>query len=173
MKGIKAAIICLTGFMVITFVPSMSSPSYAAKGEGFVCLLRHLRHCRQHRRRLLPIRIRARKVRELQGPRVRQASLKPIHRQALQAKTNQTGSAWGGTMRNIGLLAGGMFLGSMLSSLLDGKYGIYGRYFGCFVQCRTGNGRRIAGDEPLAKIQKSSFVFTQRQLPTGADMKKR
>lgn len=36
-----------------------------------------------------------------------------------QARTNtaQSSSRWGSAMRNIGLLAGGMFLGSMLSSL--------------------------------------------------------
>ena len=33
------------------------------------------------------------------------------------ARTNQSSSRWGSAMRNIGLLAGGMFLGSMLSSL--------------------------------------------------------
>lgn len=31
--------------------------------------------------------------------------------------TTQSSSRWGGIMRNVGLLAGGMFLGSMLSSL--------------------------------------------------------
>ncbi|WP_301859602.1 hypothetical protein [uncultured Megasphaera sp.] len=34
-----------------------------------------------------------------------------------QAGTAPSSSRWGGVMRNIGLLAGGMFLGSMLSSL--------------------------------------------------------
>lgn len=34
-----------------------------------------------------------------------------------QAQTNRSGSMFGGMMRNIGLFAGGMFLGSMLSSM--------------------------------------------------------
>ena len=52
-------------------------------------------------------------------------------------KTNQTnttanqqsGSRWGSALRNIGLFAGGMFLGSMLSSMF-GMGGLFGDIFG-------------------------------------------
>ncbi|SJZ98914.1 hypothetical protein [Megasphaera cerevisiae] len=117
MKGIKAAIICLTGFMVITFVPSMSSPSYAAKGGGVRMSAPASKALPTAPQKTSPNTNSSAKGTGTTGAQSQTGQPKTDTQAGTQAKTNQTGSAWGGTMRNIGLLAGGMFLGSMLSSL--------------------------------------------------------
>lgn len=52
-------------------------------------------------------------------------SAKDLNRNAPSAASTNTGSRWGNTLRNIGLFAGGMFLGSMLASMFG-----FGGFFG-------------------------------------------
>ncbi len=56
-------------------------------------------------------------------------SARDLNRTAPTSPQMNTGSRWGNTLRNIGLFAGGMFLGSMLASMF-GFGGLFGDILG-------------------------------------------
>ena len=58
---------------------------------------------------------------------------KDLQRNAPTSPTTSTGSRWGNTLRNIGLFAGGMFLGSMLASAFGFGGGIFGDILGALA----------------------------------------
>ena len=57
---------------------------------------------------------------------------KDLQKNAPASPTTNTGSRWGNTLRNIGLFAGGMFLGSMLASMF-GFGGLFGDILGALA----------------------------------------
>ena len=113
MKLKKIAVVCLAGLVIAAAAPVVSTPVFAARGGVRVSAPKALpsgskgtvRNNRTNRT-----------TNNQTNQQARQNAQQANARTNTQTRTNQS-SGWGSAMRNIGLLAGGMFLGSMLSSL--------------------------------------------------------
>ena len=100
MKVKKLIALGIAGLVIAASVPAVSAPSFAARGG-----------VRMSAPKALP----AAPKSSTRNSTVNNSKTTTQSNQ--QARTNQSSTGWGSAMRNIGLLAGGMFLGSMLSSL--------------------------------------------------------
>lgn len=109
----KIAVVCLAGLVIAAAAPVVSTPAFAARGG-----------VRMSAPKALPSGSKGtvrnnttnRATNNQTNQQTRQNAQQANARTNTQTRTNQS-SGWGSAMRNIGLLAGGMFLGSMLSSL--------------------------------------------------------
>lgn len=116
----KIAVVCLAGLLIAAAAPVVSMPAFAARGG-----------VRMSAPKALPAgskgTVRNNGAANNKTTNNQTANNQTASQQArqntqtntqanAQTRTNQS-SGWGSAMRNIGLLAGGMFLGSMLSSL--------------------------------------------------------
>lgn len=113
MKLKKIAVVCLAGLVIAAAAPVVSTPVFAARGGVRVSAPKALPSGSKGTVRNNTTN-RATNNQTNQQPR--QNAQQANARTNTQTRTNQS-SGWGSAMRNIGLLAGGMFLGSMLSSL--------------------------------------------------------
>lgn len=114
MKLKKIAVVCLAGLVIAAAAPVVSTPAFAARGGVRMSAPKALpsgskgtvRNNTTNRTT----------TNNQTNQQTRQNAQQANARTNTQTRTNQS-SGWGSAMRNIGLLAGGMFLGSMLSSL--------------------------------------------------------
>lgn len=114
MKLKKIAVVCLAGLVIAAAAPVVSTPAFAARGGVRMSAPKALpsgskgtvRNNTTNRTT----------TNNQTNQQARQNAQQANARTNTQTRTNQS-SGWGSAMRNIGLLAGGMFLGSMLSSL--------------------------------------------------------
>ena len=113
MKLKKIAVVCLAGLVIAAAAPVVSTPVFAARGGVRVSAPKALPSGSKG-----PVRNNTtnRTTNNQTNQQARQNAQQANARTNTQTRTNQS-SGWGSAMRNIGLLAGGMFLGSMLSSL--------------------------------------------------------
>lgn len=110
----KIAVVCLAGLVIAAAAPVVSTPAFAARGGVRMSAPKALpsgskgtvRNNTTNRTT----------TNNQTNQQTRQNAQQANARTNTQTRTNQS-SGWGSAMRNIGLLAGGMFLGSMLSSL--------------------------------------------------------
>ena len=113
MKLKKIAVVCLAGLVIAAAAPVVSTPVFAARGGVRVSAPKALPSGSKGTVRNNTTN---RTTNNQTNQQTRQNAQQANARTNTQTRTNQS-SAWGSAMRNIGLLAGGMFLGSMLSSL--------------------------------------------------------
>lgn len=113
MKLKKIAVVCLTGLVIAAAAPVVSTPVFAARGGVRVSAPKALPSGSKGTVRNNTTN---RTTNNQTNQQARQNAQQANARTNTQTRTNQS-SGWGSAMRNIGLLAGGMFLGSMLSSL--------------------------------------------------------
>ena len=111
MKLKKIAVVCLAGLVIAA--PVVSTPVFAARGGVRVSAPKALPSGSKGTVRNNTTN---RTTNNQTNQQTRQNAQQANARTNTQTRTNQS-SGWGSAMRNIGLLAGGMFLGSMLSSL--------------------------------------------------------
>ena len=113
MKLKKIAVVCLAGLVIAAAAPVVSTPAFAARGGVRMSAPKALPSGSKGTvRNNTTNRTTTNNQTNQQARQNTQANA----RANAQNRTNQS-SGWGSAMRNIGLLAGGMFLGSMLSSL--------------------------------------------------------
>ena len=112
MKLKKIAVLCLAGLVIAAAAPVVSTPVFAARGGVRVSAPKALPSGSKGTVRNNTTNRTTNNQTNQQARQNTQANA----RANAQTRTNQS-SGWGSAMRNIGLLAGGMFLGSMLSSL--------------------------------------------------------
>lgn len=112
MKLKKIAVVCLAGLVIAAAAPVVSTPVFAARGGVRVSAPKALPSGSKGTVRNNTTNRTTNNQTNQQARQNTQANA----RANAQNRTNQS-SGWGSAMRNIGLLAGGMFLGSMLSSL--------------------------------------------------------
>lgn len=113
MKLKKIAVLCLAGLVIAAAAPVVSTPVFAARGGVRVSAPKALPSGSKGTVRNNTTN---RTTNNQTNQQARQNAQQANARTNTQTRTNQS-SGWGSAMRNIGLLAGGMFLGSMLSSL--------------------------------------------------------
>lgn len=113
MKLKKFAVVCLAGLVIAAAAPVVSMPVFAARGGVRVSAPKALPSGSKGTVRNNTTN---RTTNNQTNQQTRQNAQQANARTNTQTRTNQS-SGWGSAMRNIGLLAGGMFLGSMLSSL--------------------------------------------------------
>lgn len=113
MKLKKIAVLCLAGLVIAAAAPVVSTPVFAARGGVRVSAPKALPSGSKGTVRNNTTN---RATNNQTNQQARQNAQQANARTNTQTRTNQS-SGWGSAMRNIGLLAGGMFLGSMLSSL--------------------------------------------------------
>lgn len=113
MKLKKIAVLCLAGLVIAAAAPVVSTPVFAARGGVRVSAPKALPSGSKGTVRNNTTN---RTTNNQTNQQPRQNAQQANARANAQTRTNQS-SGWGSAMRNIGLLAGGMFLGSMLSSL--------------------------------------------------------
>ncbi len=113
MKLKKIAVVCLAGLVIAAAAPVVSTPAFAARGGVRVSAPKALPSGSKGTVRNNTTN---RTTNNQTNQQTRQNAQQANARTNTQTRTNQS-SGWGSAMRNIGLLAGGMFLGSMLSSL--------------------------------------------------------
>lgn len=113
MKLKKIAVVCLAGLVIAAAAPVVSTPAFAARGGVRVSAPKALPSGSKGTVRNNTTN---RATNNQTNQQTRQNAQQANARTNTQTRTNQS-SGWGSAMRNIGLLAGGMFLGSMLSSL--------------------------------------------------------
>lgn len=113
MKLKKIAVVCLAGLVIAAAAPVVSTPVFAARGGVRVSAPKALPSGSKGTVRNNTTN---RTTNNQTNQQTRQNAQQANARTNAQNRTNQS-SGWGSAMRNIGLLAGGMFLGSMLSSL--------------------------------------------------------
>lgn len=113
MKLKKIAVLCLAGLVIAAAAPVVSTPVFAARGGVRVSAPKALPSGSKGTVRNNTTN---RATNNQTNQQTRQNAQQANARTNTQTRTNQS-SGWGSAMRNIGLLAGGMFLGSMLSSL--------------------------------------------------------
>ncbi|MBM6732757.1 hypothetical protein CJ260_01745 [Megasphaera sp. ASD88] len=113
MKLKKIAVVCLAGLVIAAAAPVVSTPVFAARGGVRVSAPKALPSGSKGTVRNNTTN---RATNNQTNQQTRQNAQQANARTNTQTRTNQS-SGWGSAMRNIGLLAGGMFLGSMLSSL--------------------------------------------------------
>lgn len=113
MKLKKIAVLCLAGLVIAAAAPVVSTPVFAARGGVRVSAPKALPSGSKGTVRNNTTN---RTTNNQTNQQPRQNAQQANARTNAQTRTNQS-SGWGSAMRNIGLLAGGMFLGSMLSSL--------------------------------------------------------
>ena len=113
MKLKKIAVVCLAGLVIAAAAPIVSTPVFAARGGVRVSAPKALPSGSKGTVRNNTTN---RTTNNQTNQQARQNAQQANARTNTQTRTNQS-SGWGSAMRNIGLLAGGMFLGSMLSSL--------------------------------------------------------
>ena len=113
MKLKKIAVVCLAGLVIAAAAPVVSTPVFAARGGVRVSAPKALPSGSKGTVRNNTTN---RATNNQTNQQARQNAQQANARTNTQTRTNQS-SGWGSAMRNIGLLAGGMFLGSMLSSL--------------------------------------------------------
>ncbi|WP_346681718.1 hypothetical protein [Megasphaera stantonii] len=113
MKLKKIAVLCLAGLVIAAAAPVVSTPAFAARGGVRVSAPKALPSGSKGTVRNNTTN---RATNNQTNQQTRQNAQQANARTNTQTRTNQS-SGWGSAMRNIGLLAGGMFLGSMLSSL--------------------------------------------------------
>lgn len=113
MKLKKIAVVCLAGLVIAAAAPVVSMPVFAARGGVRVSAPKALPSGSKGTVRNNTTN---RTTNNQTNQQTRQNAQQANARTNTQTRTNQS-SGWGSAMRNIGLLAGGMFLGSMLSSL--------------------------------------------------------
>lgn len=113
MKLKKFAVVCLAGLVIAAAAPVVSTPVFAARGGVRVSAPKALPSGSKGTVRNNTTN---RTTNNQTNQQTRQNAQQANARTNTQTRTNQS-SGWGSAMRNIGLLAGGMFLGSMLSSL--------------------------------------------------------
>ena len=113
MKLKKIAVVCLAGLVIAAAAPVVSTPAFAARGGVRVSAPKALPSGSKGTVRNNTTN---RTTNNQTNQQTRQNAQQANARTNAQNRTNQS-SGWGSAMRNIGLLAGGMFLGSMLSSL--------------------------------------------------------
>lgn len=116
MKGKTLSIIAGAALLFATAVPAASMPVWAAKG-GAVRMAAPKTAPPAAAPKSTPNGSGAGTQRTANPNQTQQARPNTNTTAQNAARTNQSSSRWGSAMRNIGLLAGGMFLGSMLSSL--------------------------------------------------------
>lgn len=116
MKGKTMSIIAGAALLFATAVPAASMPVWAAKG-GAVRMAAPKTAPPAAAPKSTPNGSGAGTQRTANPNQTQQARPNTNTTAQNAARTNQSSSRWGSAMRNIGLLAGGMFLGSMLSSL--------------------------------------------------------
>lgn len=109
----KIAVVCLAGLVIAAAAPVVSTPVFAARGGVRVSAPKALPSGSKGTVRNNTTN---RTTNNQTNQQARQNAQQANARTNTQTRTNQS-SGWGSAMRNIGLLAGGMFLGSMLSSL--------------------------------------------------------
>ena len=109
----KIAVVCLAGLVIAAAAPVVSTPAFAARGGVRVSAPKALPSGSKGTVRNNTTN---RTTNNQTNQQARQNAQQANARTNTQTRTNQS-SGWGSAMRNIGLLAGGMFLGSMLSSL--------------------------------------------------------
>ncbi|MCU6715103.1 hypothetical protein OCV58_09325 [Megasphaera butyrica] len=109
----KIAVVCLAGLVIAAAAPVVSTPAFAARGGVRVSAPKALPSGSKGTVRNNTTN---RATNNQTNQQTRQNAQQANARANAQTRTNQS-SGWGSAMRNIGLLAGGMFLGSMLSSL--------------------------------------------------------
>lgn len=109
----KIAVVCLAGLVIAAAAPVVSTPAFAARGGVRVSAPKALPSGSKGTVRNNTTN---RATNNQTNQQTRQNAQQANARSNAQTRTNQS-SGWGSAMRNIGLLAGGMFLGSMLSSL--------------------------------------------------------
>ena len=121
MKLKKFAVVCLAGLVIAAAAPVVSTPVFAARGGVRVSAPKALPSGSKGTVRNNTTN---RTTNNQTNQQTRQNAQQANARTNTQTRTNQS-SGWGSAMRNIGLLAGGMFLGSMLSSLFGwGNMGV-------------------------------------------------
>jgi uncharacterized membrane protein len=113
MKLKKIAVVCLAGLVIAAAAPVVSTPVFAARGGVRVSAPKALPSGSKGTVRNNTTN---RATNNQTNQQTRQNAQQANARTNTQTRTNQS-SGWSSAMRNIGLLAGGMFLGSMLSSL--------------------------------------------------------
>ena len=113
MKLKKIAVVCLAGLVIAAAAPVVSTPVFAARGGVHMSAPKALPSGSKGTVRNNTTN---RTTNNQTNQQARQNAQQANARTNTQTRTNQS-SGWGSAMRNIGLLAGGMFLGSMLSSL--------------------------------------------------------
>lgn len=113
MKLKKIAVLCLAGLVIAAAAPVVSTPVFAARGGVRVSAPKALPSGSKGTVRNNTTN---RATNNQTNQQARQNAQQANARTNTQTRTNQS-SGWGSAMRNIGLLAGGMFLGSMLSGL--------------------------------------------------------
>ena len=113
MKLKKIAVVCLAGLVIAAAAPVVSTPVFAARSGVRVSAPKALPSGSKGTVRNNTTN---RATNNQTNQQTRQNAQQANARTNTQTRTNQS-SGWGSAMRNIGLLAGGMFLGSMLSSL--------------------------------------------------------
>lgn len=116
MKGKTLSIIAGAALLFATAVPAASMPVWAAKG-GAVRMAAPKTAPPAAAPKSTPNGSGAGTQRTANPNQTQQARPNTNTTAQNAARTNQSSSRWGSAMRSIGLLAGGMFLGSMLSSL--------------------------------------------------------
>lgn len=116
MKGKTLSIIAGAALLFATVVPAASMPVWAAKG-GAVRMAAPKTAPPAAAPKSTPNGSGTGTQRTANPNQTQQARPNTNTTAQNAARTNQSSSRWGSAMRNIGLLAGGMFLGSMLSSL--------------------------------------------------------
>ena len=107
------AVVSLAGLVIAAAAPVVSTPVFAARGGVRVSAPKALPSGSKGTVRNNTTN---RTTNNQTNQQTRQNAQQANARTNTQTRTNQS-SGWGSAMRNIGLLAGGMFLGSMLSSL--------------------------------------------------------
>lgn len=116
MKLKKIAVVCLAGLVIAAAAPVVSTPVFAARGGVRVSAPKALPSGSKGTVRNNTTNRTTNRTTNNQTNQQARQNTQANTRANAQNRTNQS-SGWGSAMRNIGLLAGGMFLGSMLSSL--------------------------------------------------------
>lgn len=133
----KIAVICLAGLVMAAAVPAISMPAFAARGGVRMSAPKALPSGSKGTvRNNTTVNKSANGQNAQTNQQARQSGQTNANTRTnanAQTQTNQS-SRWGSAMRNIGLLAGGMFLGSMLSSLFGfGNMGFMSDILGVMV----------------------------------------
>ena len=110
MKLKKIAVVCLAGLVIAAAAPVVSTPVFAARGGVRVSAPKALPSGSKGTVRNNTTN---RTTNNQTNQQARQNAQQANARTNTQTRTNQS-SGWGSAMRNIGLLAGGMFLGRQI-----------------------------------------------------------